>query len=288
MKVEIECVPCYLKQVISTLKAANYPKEKYNEVINQVIKIIPTLDINASPAENSSIVLLEAYKAMDMEDPFRQAKEESNRLAFSLYDKVEGIINNSTDPLLTAFKVAVAGNVIDMGIMPDFDIHAALREITDKEFDLCDYDDFKQKLATCKKILILGDNSGEIVFDKLLVLQLKKYAQEIIYAVKGGPILNDSTMIDAVEVGMIELAKVITNGSNFMGVYIDRCSKEFLDQFEEADIVISKGQANFESLEGSSLAGDKTFFVLRAKCDLVGACAGAKLGNTLFIRNKVR
>ncbi|MGE4283460.1 MAG: DUF89 domain-containing protein [Clostridia bacterium] len=288
MKVKIECIPCYLKQVLSAVKASNFNQDKAKDAFYHAMKIIPELNSGASPAENSTLVLLEAYKGLKVEDPFKQAKKESNELAIKLYDKLAQLVKKSNDPLLTSFKISVAGNIIDMGITPDFDINIALNEITSKEFDHCDYDEFKHWLQAAQNIMILGDNSGEIVFDKLLVHALKGYNKNVVYVVKNGPILNDATMEDAIETGMNQIAEVITNGANFLGTVIHRCSKEFIKRFKEADLVISKGQANFESLEGSEFAGDKTFFVLRAKCDLVADCAGAKLGEILFIKNKNR
>lgn len=287
MKVKIECIPCYLKQVLSTVKIADYPEDKANEVFYEAIKIIPELDTESTPAENSTIVLLEAYKAMGMEDPYKQAKKESNELAMKLYEKLGYLIKNAPDPLLTAFKVSVAGNIIDMGIMPDFDINVAINEITGKEFDMCNYDEFKSCLNNAENVMILADNSGEIVFDKLLVNTLKEYGVHVTYAVKEKPILNDATMEDAIDTGMDKIAEVITNGAGFLGTVLHRCSNEFIKRFENADLVISKGQANYESLEGSRLAGDKTFFVLRVKCDLVADCAGAKFGDILLLRNNV-
>jgi len=288
MKVKMECVPCYLQQVLSAIKIGKYPAEKANDVFQAAMRIIPQLDIDASPAENSTLVLLEAYKAMGMEDPFKHAKQESNEMALKLFPQLKKLVETAEDPLLAAFKVSVAGNIIDMGIMPDFDLDLALAEITEKEFALCDYDEFKRLLQQAQKIMILGDNSGEIVFDKLLVQALKTRQKQVTYVVKEAPILNDVTMEDAVATGMTEIAEVITNGAGFLGTILTRCSQEFLQKFAEADLVIGKGQANFESLEGTEFAGKKTFFVLRAKCDLVAKCAGVKFGETVFMRNKIK
>lgn len=286
MKVKIDCIPCYLKQILSAVRIGGFPEEKANEVFNYAMKYIPELDTEATPAENSTLILFKAYEAMGMKDPFEQAKKESNEMAMKLYDRMAQIVEQADDPLLTAFKVSVAGNIIDMGITPDFDINVALKEITNKEFDHCDYETFKKYLKTAQNIMIIGDNSGEIVFDKLLVKELKEYNKNVIYAVKDGPILNDATMADAMETGMTQIAKVITTGASFLGTILHRCSDEFINCYKEADLVISKGQANFESLEGSEFAGEKTFFVLRAKCDIVAECAGAKLGEILFIENR--
>ncbi|NLP37436.1 MAG: DUF89 family protein [Firmicutes bacterium] len=288
MKVRMECVPCYLQQVLSAIKIGEFPEERANDVFNAAMRIIPQLDPDASPAENSTLVLLEAYKAMGVDDPFKLAKEESNELAEKFYPQLKKLVMQAEDPLLTAFKVSVAGNIIDMGIMPEFDLDEALAEITEKEFDLCDYDEFKHCLQKAQKIMILADNSGEIVFDKLLVLVLQAYGKDVTYVVKAAPILNDVTMDDAVATGMAQIAEVITNGAGFLGTVLHRCSQDFLTGFAEADLVIGKGQANFESLEGTEFAGAKTFFVLRAKCDLVANCAGVRFGDTIFMRNKVK
>ncbi|MGI6112759.1 MAG: damage-control phosphatase ARMT1 family protein [Mahellales bacterium] len=287
MKQFIQCMPCYLTQVISALRAANPDKEEQTRILKEVSKILPYIDPDKTPAENSTLFLLETYKHLGQQDPFREAKMESNRIAMALFNDMEKRIEKSADPLLTSIKLAVAGNIIDMGINPEYDLDKSIDQALREDFTWNDYEEFKRSLAKADNVLILGDNSGEIVFDKLMVGQLKNYCPNITYTVKGGPILNDATMEDALEVGMDKEAKVIDTGTNYIGVVLDKCSKNFLDHFYSADLIIGKGQGNYESLEGTEEAGDRTFFMLRAKCQQVAQHLGVKLLDTILYKNVV-
>lgn len=297
MKVIAECIPCYFKQAISALNAAKASDEVKTKALYDLMKVVLEISLETNPGENSSIVMHSIIKSTGIADPFKQAKKDSNELALKLYDELEEKVLAFPDSLYMAFKVSAAGNIIDMGINSDFDINAALDEATSKEFDVCDYRFFRELLDKSiksikpvkpGKLLFIGDNSGEIVFDRMLVKELLKLGLDVTYAVKGGPVLNDATMEDAEETGMTQVCRVITNGNNFLGTNEKYCSKEFLDEYHRAGLVITKGQANYESLEGTRLAGDKTFFVLRIKCESVAECAGARFGDLAFIRNKVK
>lgn len=285
MFVKPDCVPCYLKQSISTLRAAGVPEDEINGILYRAWNVVPELNTQATPCENSSIVLHKIYELIGCSDPYRKAKTDWNQYALKQYPRLVDMVESSSDRLLTAFKISVAGNIIDMGITPDFDVNLALGEITGKKFDYSDYDEFMKLLEKAESILVIGDNSGEIVFDKVLVREFRKRGLEVVYAVKKGPILNDATMEDAAEVELDGICRVITNGNNYLGTSLNMCSPEFLTVLKKADIVICKGQANFESLESSPLVGTKTFFVLRAKCQLVADCLGVALGSIVLKRN---
>lgn len=285
MFVKADCVPCYLKVGISALRYAGLDEEKVNEVLCKSMDSVADLKLSATPGENTSKFLIRIAELIGNKDPFYTAKRESNKFAMSKSKSLEKLVDKAEDRLLTAFKISVSGNIIDMGINPDFDIDLALSEITGKDFDHSDYNEFRKMAAEAKNVLIVGDNCGEIVFDKILVRELQKIGLEVTFAVRKEPILNDATMEDAEEVGMTKLCRVVDTGSDYIGVEEQFCSPEFLTEYRKADIVISKGQANFESLESSALAGEKTFFVLRAKCDIVARCIGVPLGSIVLKKN---
>lgn len=288
MRVVLDCIPCYLKQVISTLNQSGFEEERARQLIHSVFPVIAELGPERSPAENSTIVLRLIYKLTGNADPFRQAKEDSNRLALRMLPQLRDILATSADPLYTACLVSVAGNVIDMGILPDYDVEASLREALSSTLAKNDYLMLQESISSSKQILFIGDNSGEIVFDRLLVEQLKGRGAEVTYAVKGEPILNDATREDAETVGMGEVARVITNGNGFLGTILANCSPEFRAVLSAADLVISKGQANYESLESTKEAGGKTFFLLRAKCPIVAASLGVKLDDIVLKKNEAK
>lgn len=284
MRSYIDCVHCYLKQVVTCMVNAEVDEDTQYRVIYELMDYIRSFDINDTPAENSSKAILKAYEMIGAEDPFEKAKKESNDLALSLYPRVKSIVNDSEDSLYQALKVAVAGNIIDLGINRNYDIDAALQHSLETGFSKDDYGRFIRKLENTKEILFLGDNAGEIVFDKILAEELVQKGKKVTYAVKEGPILNDATASDAVYVGMDKLVEIITTGSNFLGVSLKRASEAFLNKLKTAELILSKGQANFESLESEEIVRGKIFFLLKIKCyDVVGRVAGAEFGDVVFM-----
>lgn len=286
MREVIDCIPCYLKQVMNVLQQAGIGEGEGQRILRAVLPLISQQDPGHYPAENFSYILHRTNELIDQVDPFREAKQKSNQAAMVLLPKLREIIISSEDPLFTACQISGAGNVIDMAILPDYDVEASLEDAFRTVFARSDYEDFRERLAAAGLVLILGDNSGEIAFDRLLVEQIRSRGLEVVYAVKGGPVLNDATIEDADQTGMNEVARVIDNGNNFVGTNLKYCSAELKEVFSTADIVISKGQGNYECLEGAQEAGDKTFFLLRAKCPVVARQLGVKLGEMAFSRNR--
>lgn len=282
MKVALECIPCYLKQTINTIAQTNIPEDKAREIIYQILPLLPQCDPQGTPAENSTIILKRVNELLGNQDPFLKAKKESNELALKLLPKLKKRISQSNDPLLMALKISVAGNIIDMGILKDFDVEGSIQEAMVKDFARDDYEDFRKRLKEARSVLILGDNSGEIAFDRLLAEQLLELGVEVTYGVKDQPILNDATMADADHVGITEKIRVISNGSGFLGTVLEDCSKEFNQVYRVADIVVSKGQANYESIESLGREDRRLFFLLRAKCEIVAANLEVELGQMVF------
>ena len=282
MNVALDCIPCYMKQIINTLAQTEINDEKARELIHQTLPLLPRLDPQGTPAENSTIILRKVNELLGIEDPFHSAKMESNELALKLLPQLKERIRQSTDPLLMSLQIAVAGNIIDMGILKDYDVEESIREAIEKNFARDDYASFQQRLKDAREIIILGDNSGEIAFDRLLAEQLSEMGIEVTYVVKDRPILNDATMEDAAYVGMTEQIRVISNGSGYLGTILKDCSEEFKQAYKKADLVISKGQANYESLEALGEEDRRLYFLLRAKCEIVAKSLGVQLGEMVF------
>ncbi|NLZ28963.1 MAG: DUF89 family protein [Firmicutes bacterium] len=286
MKQAVDCIPCYIKQVITAMRSAGVEEEKHNDVVRGLYPILAELDPEKSPAENSSLLLFEAYRLMEREDPFKEDKIASNKLARTFIPALEKALAGSDDPLRTALKASVAGNAIDMGANPDYDIDESLERELNREFQIDDSDIFRRMLNKDGTLVVIGDNSGEIVFDHFLLTHLRNLVDEIIYVVKGGPILNDATLEDAEETGVDQVARVITTGSNYLGVVPEHTSSELRAAVASADAVIAKGQANYETLEGTDFAGGKTFFLLQAKCPVIAAHLRVNLGDSVMVLNR--
>jgi hypothetical protein len=279
------CIPCYLKQVINTFNQVGVEDERAQQLMRTVLPVISTMDPRKTPAENSTVLLHKLNELLGDPDPFLRAKQKSNELALRMLPRLRKIVEESADPLFTACRVAIAGNIIDMGILENFDVDASIEDALGSRFAHNDARFFKSQVEAARRILVIGDNSGEIVFDRLLVEHLKRQNKEVIYAVKGGTILNDATMEDAETTGMTEAVKVIDNGTNYIGTILELCSPQFCQVFFDSDVVISKGQGNYETLESTPEAGEKTFFLLRAKCPAVARKLEVELGDIVFARN---
>ncbi|OHW63532.1 hypothetical protein EUAN_03960 [Andreesenia angusta] len=287
MKVQLDCVHCYLKQVVSTMKRTDLDEDTQYQILYRLMEEIKGLDNSNTPAYNSSVILKSAYEMIGVADPYKSAKRESNDAALSFYPELSELLSRSQDRLKDALKIAVAGNVIDLGIYRDFDIGSAISQVMDEGFSADCSEQFKSELDSTDSVLIIGDNAGEIVFDRMLVEELRRLGKSVTYVVKSSPILNDATMEDAEYVGMTDLAKVIETGSGHLGVSIDDISDEFRKALENASVIISKGQANFESLEGIDWISQKTFFLLKIKCEEVALVSGLKFNSMVFLRKSI-
>ncbi|KJS15654.1 MAG: hypothetical protein VR69_12785 [Peptococcaceae bacterium BRH_c4b] len=282
MKCFVDCVHCYLKQAANCMSIAGIDEERQRQILFELMDDIKKMDHHRTPAENSTEMLFKLYKLINSDDPYKEAKYKSNTLALELYPKLKENLNGSVNRLYDALKISVSGNVIDLGINKSFDINASLKQSLNVGFPLDDYHRFAAKLGNVDHLVIVGDNAGEIVFDRLLAEEITSMGKKVTYIVKGGPVLNDATMEDAEQAGMHKTARVITTGSNYLGVPLQKLSEEVEKLLNESELVISKGQANFESLEHEELARDRVFFLLKIKCESVGKVAGAKFGDLVF------
>lgn len=285
MKAKPACIPCYLKQALSAAREVTDDPLRQREVLNEVAKILPSLSLDATPAENSTYALWQAHRLLGRKDPFAEKKRYYNRLALDMYPQLKRMVRTSQDPLEAAVRVAVAGNVIDLGILGAVNVEVALQEVLSQKFAIDHLEVLRQELNSTCYVLYIGDNAGEIVFDKILVEELQDKGIGVTYVVKEAPILNDATMDDALTVGMDEVARVITSGSPKIGIPLDECSEEFHREFKAADLIISKGQGNFETLDEVEA---NIFFILKAKCEEVAEELGVKLGDIVLVRKTKR
>lgn len=218
-------------------------------------------------------------------DPYRQRKHGSNTLVLTLYPQLKDRIRDSANPLETAVRLATAGNVIDFGIYRSIDA-ADVTEAIDRalidEWDTGCLEQFAQAVNDARDILYIGDNAGEIVFDRLLTEELPH--EKVTFAVKGSPVINDATMEDAEMAGLTRLMEVVENGSDAPGTILEDCSAGFRERFEQSDLIIAKGQGNYESL---SEVDKDTFFMLKVKCPVIAADLDCDMGQMILRRSGV-
>ncbi len=263
------------------MRRLGLPEDKEMEIARRsLLYLAKVKEFTRPPAFYASYVQRIVQEVTGSEDPFREQKALANRIALGILPDVERGMEGAEDRLAYALKVSAVGNSIDFAIRKEFDPAEEIPRLMALDFEVWDYGIFRERLSSARSVLIVGDNAGEIVFDKPLVRLLGEDGKEVIYAVKGEPILNDATLEDAAEVSMSELCRVISNGSGMVGTWLEDCSPEFLEIFRGADLVISKGQANFETLNSS---GREIFFLLVAKCDPVAVETGSRPGRFVLL-----
>lgn len=218
------------------------------------------------------------YQITNIKDPFRAIKLRHTRELLSIYPSLQKKIKKSRDPLYTALRLAGISNAIDFVANPNFDLQKELKTMYAKDFDVCEYSAFKKTLRRAKNILYIADNAGETVFDRLLIEQLDK---PITYAVRSRPIINDATKEDAMNAGIDTVATIISSGCDAPGTILKLCSKKFRSMYRNVDMVISKGQGNYETL---STQRRPIFFLLKVKCPVIARDIGIHDGSLVLIK----
>jgi uncharacterized protein with ATP-grasp and redox domains len=243
-------------------------------VVREVAALLPKMEMELTPPENSVAVYTAIAGITGCADPYHAIKIESNAQALALLPELIREVEQSEVPLRTALRLAIAGNIIDYGAMRSFDVEAALERSRTTPFVLDESDQLCElvlRLPKQARVLYLADNCGEIVYDSLVIRCLAEQGLEVTVAVKAGPIINDALAADALACGLDQYAHVITNGTACPGTPLAMCSPEFLEAFKGADLVISKGQGNFETLSEAGSATDAPiFFLLTIKCPVIG------------------
>jgi damage-control phosphatase, subfamily I len=270
---------CLFRQALNTIRVVSDDPAVHRRMLDHIAKEIPSMSLDQSPADLSKCVYVAVADLTGVTDPYKAQKRETNRVAMELRPRLIDTINRSSDPLRTALLVAAGGNIIDLGIGHQFDIEADLFKILKQGFEIDAFEEFRRELGPRRKLLYLGDNAGEIVFDALLVEHILKTGTKVTFAVKSGPIINDATMEDAEETGLTKLVKVIETGSDHIGVNWRHVSQEFREAFEGADLIISKGHGNFETCDERP---ENIYFLLKTKCEVVAAALGLPPGSTVF------
>lgn len=257
-----------MQQALATARFTGVEANVQAEVLAEIGRLLPLLDRAVSPPENAVTVYGRIAAITGVTDPFVEVKARSNRFALDLRDVVRARISAAADPLSAAVRYAIAANIIDYGTQRDFDALDALNTCMEKPLVLDDYDRFQAMVreAVGRKVLYLADNCGEIVFDGLLIEQLVALGCRVTLAVRGETILNDATLADAYACGLDAICSVIGNGTGCPGTPLAQCSKEFCDIFSGSDLIVSKGQGNFETLD---IFGVPIFFLLTVKCPVV-------------------
>jgi len=277
MNIDVECIPCFVRQALETSARGGADASTRWKIMRDVAGLIDTLSPDECPPQFAERVYDTISAALRNGDIFAAEKAHANDLALALEPGFRRTIDAAPDPLLAAVKLAIAGNSMDLGVISEYgDVGALAESVLSAELGIDDYAALRTALATASNVLVVGDNCGEVVFDRMLIEQMRRVRDcRYAYMVRGRPIINDVTAQDAMSAGMDRVATLLDSGSGAPGLVLSACSAETREQFFAADLVIAKGQGNCEAI---SEAPRDVFFLLMVKCPVVSRHLHAPVG----------
>lgn len=279
MKTYFDCIPCLIRQTLDAVRLVTPNEQIHEQLLREVLLATGRMDLNQSPPAMAQMVHRRIREVCGNPDPYRPAKDRFNRLALDLLPEFQRRLEASPDPWEGAVRLAIAGNVMDLGVKSGLNEREILDSIggalTEPLHGNCA--EFAASVAEAHSILYLTDNAGEIVFDRLLIERMPR--GRVTVAVRGAPVINDATRDDAEAAGLPRFARVIDNGSDAPGTILADCSEVFQELFRRADVVVSKGQGNYETLRGSARP---VHYLLRVKCPVLARDMGCSVGQMVL------
>lgn len=278
-----DCIPCFIRQSLDSVRLVTSDERLHEQVLRTALQTAAEMDLQQTPPEMAQRIHRAIRTITNRDDPYREIKDRFNAMALKLYPTLQEWIDASDRPMDTTVRLAIAGNVIDFGVKSQLTV-AEVRQAIMHSLSVRlegDLSTFLSAVKRSRRILYLADNAGEIVFDRLLIERLPR--GKVTVAVRGRPVINDATRADAETAGIPAVAEVIDNGSDAPGTLLNDCSTAFRERFDQADLVIAKGQGNFETL--SDVTKD-VFFLLKAKCSVIARHLDCSVGSLVLRRSK--
>ncbi|MFN2232547.1 MAG: damage-control phosphatase ARMT1 family protein [Anaerolineae bacterium] len=278
MRTYLDCYPCFLRQALDGARHAGADQEQQQRVVAHILNLLTRIEPSRTPPEIGDEVYRVIRRICGTGDPYRGAKEASTNQALALYPELKARVQEAADPLDTALRLSIAGNIIDLGPGHVYDLPDVIERVLSQPFARDDRTALWRALDQASEVLYLADNAGETVFDRILIEALDV---PVTYAVKGGPVLNDATLEDARAAGLDRVATLIETGSDAPGTILGQCSPSFRASYDEAELIIAKGQANYETLSG---AGPRVFFLLQTKCPVIARDVGVPVSSIVTVQ----
>ena len=268
-----DCIPCILNMSLNYLRKLSVPEEQVNKIYSNILSLRPLRGEmwEMTSPEVIEPIMKKIMTAVGSKDPFAAEKEKQNRKMLSLYPELQRMVKTSAHPLRTAAHLASLGNAIDVMMKGGAtDIQKIIKEQLVYPLQKSAFETLERRIINSNCILYFGDNAGEIVLDRLFIETIKEqHDTDSIFVVRSMPTLNDATLKDSKQTGMTSRARVIENGIDgpVPGTLLNRCSKEVQGFFQEADLIISKGGGNFDTLdELPKKRKSKISYLLLSKC----------------------
>lgn len=273
MNLNTDCLACAFNYAVNACKITSKVSEIQKNIIRDTLKGLTNFENYTYGPELFKMIHVICHNHTDSKDIYRSLKDLHIRKALDIYPLLEAFIHSKKDPLYWSAKTAAVGNIIDLGVYSEIDFIKTLKTELGKKFSSSDYTHFKQSISKAKTLLIIADNAGETVFDRILIKALE--GLEIIYAVRDTPVINDATIEDAYASKITGVNKIISSGSSIPGTIINDCSEEFKQIFYDSDVIISKGLGNFETLPKNDR---EIYFLFKAKCLRIAHFFNVELG----------
>jgi len=278
MKTSLECISCFVRQATEAASFCVPEESRRTEILRIILEEIARSDWNCTSPKMGQLIHRLIRRETSVVDPYADMKRSMNQLALELLPSLRQEARLADDPRATMVRLAIAGNLLDAGAKSGLTMESCRSTISRMCRGEClqgGADRLFDSAAKARRILYLADNAGEIVFDRALIELLPM--EKLTVAVRGFPVINDATLEDALVAGLPTLVSVLSNGSDAPGTLLEDCSSEFRQLFEQSDMVISKGQGNYESL---SETDKHIFYLLQVKCDCVARHLGVSVGAT--------
>ncbi len=284
LKALSECFSCVLAQVQRSLDEWEGSEEEKFDVMREASKSLKKTRFGMKPTELSKIVNDISKSLTKTNDLYKDRKKKLNESALAIVDDMVNFAESSHEPLKTLALATILGNHLDLGVKEVEIDSEFIKLVGNSKLVIDDFRTLKDKLENAKSLLYILDNTGEIVFDKAFIYEMKrKYPIEIKVAVRSAPIINDATKEDAIEVGF-KKENIINSGTTMAGMSIEFATDEFMSMWKKADVIISKGQGNFEGLD--EVHDERLFFFLEAKCPVISKVLGVKVGDAVLTNLK--
>ncbi len=283
MNTSLDCIPCILRQTLEAARVASSDPAEHEAFLREVLTWAGKMDLRQSPPAITQQIHHRLREISGKDDLYRAVKDRQNLMAMDMLPDLSARVKAAKNPLLMSARLAIAGNIIDLGVngkLTEADVHLALKQALTEPLS-GDPDRFQTAVREAHSILYLADNAGEIAFDRLLIEQI--LPKRVTLAVRGAPAINDATCEDARQVGLDQMVEVIGNGSDAPGTILSDCSPEFYSRFRQADLIIAKGQGNFETLCDEP---GNIFFLFKVKCPLVSELVHQPVGSHMLVRSR--
>jgi damage-control phosphatase, subfamily I len=279
VKLLLQCVICAVDSFNTMVKKGLIPEENQQPGMKEMLHFLATMDYTKTPLHMGQIQHRIIRKWANNLDPYLAEKQLYNSVMMAHYDELKREVDASDDPFELALRLAVAGNVIDFGSNHGLDIHETLDKVRTAPFVIYDIEPLRRDLQQAQTVLYLADNAGEIVLDKLFLETINH--PNVWLAVRSNPVINDVTLADIAHLGLEAFARIIPNGSDAPGTLLEYVSSEFKAIFEQADLIIAKGQGNFEGLASVRAP---LYFLLMAKCEHVAIHLRVNKGDFIVLK----